>query len=343
MLWNKKCLSVFQLMFFLGTITYMGETYANAASTKYQEQLPCHEDGDCVPIVLGCHYWAVVHKDNVTSVREKSGKRVCFSSTAPGPKPKLTCTQHQCQRVIDAKMFRDKKKIKRGDDLLSTLRDERSMDINSFYGKKATFFFRKLQKDHDGSLIAQLTSFRWHFSPIITALTKALPKTPTLIILNPTEIEPATDNEEVIYITNGKIQRVDLLTKTVTIRNRSHIKIAGYGSKPSKSKREYRTFNATGGIRSKGEVEILEDGTRKGIEKTYFDNGQLHKIIETRNGVLHGKHVEYDVYGAFSKGQMVDGKREGIFTFYLADGTVSSKREYHDGKIIHPQPSRVLP
>jgi antitoxin component YwqK of YwqJK toxin-antitoxin module len=104
--------------------------------------------------------------------------------------------------------------------------------------------------------------------------------------------------------------------------------------------------------------EMYVKGQKHGLEKKYYNNGNLSEEVEWNNNVKHGKWNQYYengtrklvsfysygkvsgpylVYGEagdpYIKGQFVDNEQDGTWYFYDPDGNIKSELVYKKGVV----------
>jgi antitoxin component YwqK of YwqJK toxin-antitoxin module len=99
--------------------------------------------------------------------------------------------------------------------------------------------------------------------------------------------------------------------------------------------RAYWPKSRAGGIRYEWEYE---DGKRAdGVSKGWWDHGELHQIMNWKNGKKHGLWtlwVNQPVYCKKQEGYWKNGNYDGVWTMWYPSGQKREEIIYDDGKLI---------
>lgn len=80
-------------------------------------------------------------------------------------------------------------------------------------------------------------------------------------------------------------------------------------------------------------VERDEQGRKHGLQKAYWENGNLKGEYEWNHGIAHGTIREYSENGKIAKvGRFSDGLQDSTVTNYYSDGQIESTSEYLGGQ-----------
>lgn len=71
--------------------------------------------------------------------------------------------------------------------------------------------------------------------------------------------------------------------------------------------------------------------TEHETKKTYYEDGELHEIIEYQNGIIDGERITYNEDGSKAVSEWKDGKRHGKTTIYYDKDIINSVSTYKQG------------
>ncbi len=88
-------------------------------------------------------------------------------------------------------------------------------------------------------------------------------------------------------------------------------------------------------IRNGIAYKVNSDTPFSGVMVEYYENGQINRKENCKDGKLNGEWVKYYENGQIeSKGNCKDGKLDGEWVKYYENGQIESKGKYIDGEMV---------
>ncbi|MEI8006730.1 MAG: toxin-antitoxin system YwqK family antitoxin [Bacteroidota bacterium] len=142
------------------------------------------------------------------------------------------------------------------------------------------------------------------------------------------------------YYADGKLKTVSLMSgegktaRTVSYASNGR-KIAEGKYTNEKKDSIWRYFSELDGVLLSEENFIT--GTRSGVFKTFYPNGNVTEVIHFREGRKDGEWVQYFDDGKLKfKGTYVNDEKEGPFAGYFHNGKISFSGAYKTGHMDGP-------
>ena len=77
------------------------------------------------------------------------------------------------------------------------------------------------------------------------------------------------------------------------------------------------------------------NGKTNGIQKIYYESGQLYIIVNSKDDLEHGKMKMYRKNGQLWKEEsFLDGKKNGPYKYYYENGSLMSEGNFKNGKRV---------
>ena len=86
----------------------------------------------------------------------------------------------------------------------------------------------------------------------------------------------------------------------------------------------------------------MQDGFKTGIEKTYYETGELEEENETDHNTVHGLSIEYYKSGKVKSKSIVIRNLFVDTVAYNEDGTVSSTKKMAEGDPDYPLVKEII-
>jgi antitoxin component YwqK of YwqJK toxin-antitoxin module len=130
-------------------------------------------------------------------------------------------------------------------------------------------------------------------------------------------------NNEPITVENEEEKPIELITKTEYGPDSSFKIIYQVDKNTNKKHGKYQEFDGEGRLLI--EQSFVGDQA-EGVEKNYYESGQVEGEISQERGLYHGPFKYYYIDGTLKQeGTYIDNKMEGVLKTYYADGTLKEE------------------